>query len=342
MSLGTVTLTVGSSRQMSCLTSCCVGVRTMRVRSGTLAVALLAAACGIPDVTRAECVQQMSRLPIAAPAAAPAPAYRANMARARPAARAVGKPARPRVAKAAVTGVRKARPVRKASAHRVARKPSVVARRAAKPVAPVRAYPTPTPMPVAARELATPLAYALIASEVCETGPSALVTPPRLAMARTEPDTGVASIPSDTDTGIPGSPGFPGTDFPGTDFPDGGVSPGGPGTTPVTPPVTEPPVVGPPVVEPPVTEPPVTQPPVTEPPVVGPPVVEPPIGPPGVEPPVVGPPPGPPTPQPPITTPVPEPGTWALMILGFGLLGARLRATSSARSRCRDRADRLG
>ncbi|MDZ4375263.1 MAG: PEPxxWA-CTERM sorting domain-containing protein, partial [Phenylobacterium sp.] len=46
----------------------------------------------------------------------------------------------------------------------------------------------------------------------------------------------------------------------------------------------------------------------------------PPTGPP-TEPPVV--PPGPPT-EPPVTA-VPEPGTWALMILGFGLIGARLR-----------------
>ncbi|MBU1379039.1 MAG: PEPxxWA-CTERM sorting domain-containing protein [Alphaproteobacteria bacterium] len=61
----------------------------------------------------------------------------------------------------------------------------------------------------------------------------------------------------------------------------------------------------------------------TPPPV--PPIVEPPTGPPIIEPP---------------TTPVPEPATWALMILGFGLLGARLRATSSAASGSQGRAGR--
>jgi hypothetical protein len=58
-------------------------------------------------------------------------------------------------------------------------------------------------------------------------------------------------------------------------------------------------------------------------------------------PPVVEPPTGPPILEPP-TTPVPEPATWALMMLGFGLLGARLRATSSAASGSPGRAGRRG
>lgn len=48
---------------------------------------------------------------------------------------------------------------------------------------------------------------------------------------------------------------------------------------------------------------------------------DPPFGGPGGEPHVTV----PPIPAPPPLAPVPEPGTWALMILGFGLMGARLR-----------------
>lgn len=269
---------------------------------------------------------------MAGPAGGGAPTYRANMMRRAPAARPAAAAARPRVMKAKATGsaVRKARPVRKASVHRPARKATPRVRRAAAPsVAPVfRALPAPTPMPVAAYEMATPRAYALIATTICETGPRALGAPeaavPVLAIAPGGgPPTDDLIPGTDTETTLPpiSRPDFPG---PGPTGPTGGG--GGPGPTP------------PPGVEPPLVEPPVTEPPFVEPP-IGPPGEEPPVFPPGEEPPifpptgppVIEPPTGPPILEPP-TTPVPEPASWALMILGFGLLGARLRATSSAAS----------
>lgn len=295
---------------------------------------MLAGLLAAPQVSFAECVQQMSRIPMAAPAHAKAPALRANMARARPVAGPAAKPARPRTIKTAT--VHKPRAIRKAAIHRPVRKKAAVVRRAAVAAAVARIYPTPTPMPVAQRELSTPLAYALIDTTVCVTGPGVLdAAPPRLAMARLDEPPTAGAIPEDG-TGFPinGGPGFPGTGFPG-----GGVSPGGPGTTPI------PPIVTPPILEPPITEPPIIFPPGEPPPVV-PPGVEPPVGPPGGEPPVIGPPPGPPVEPPiitpPVVTPVPEPGTWALLILGFGLVGARLRATFSAGSGSRGRAARRG
>ncbi len=318
------------------------------VRSRALALSVLAALVVTPGVSFANCVQQMSRIPVAAPAAVKAPVYRANMARAKRVARPAAKPARPRAMK--VASAHKPRSIRKVAVHRKIRKKAPSTRRiaAAAPIA--RAFPAPTPMPVAERALATPLSYALVESTVCETGPGVLdAAAPRLSMARVDEPPAAALTP-DNGTGFPvtGGPGFP-----DTDFPDGGISPGGPGTPTgpgVEPPVVTPPVVTPPITEPPTPEPPVVVPPITEPPVVVPPGVDPPITPPGGEPPVIGPPPGPPPGPPveppivtpPVVTPVPEPGTWALLILGFGLIGARLRATSSARSGCRDRAGRPG
>lgn len=315
---------------MACHLNCLVGVRKAPVRSGTLAFAVLAGLMTVPGTSYAECVQQMSRMPIAGPTAGAAPAYRANMMRRTPAARPAAAAARPRAVKAKATGgaVRKARPVHKASVHRTARKSAPRIRRAAAPVAaPVfRAMPTPTSMPVAAAELATPRAYALIATTVCETGPRALGAPDA-AVPVLDIAPGGGGGPSDgfipgtdTETALPPitGPGFP-------DAGPTGPTGGGPGVAP------------PPGVEPPVTEPPVTEPPIVEPPIV-PPGEEPPVVPPGEEPPTF--PPGPPVTEPPTdnpivvppTTPVPEPATWALMIVGFGLLGARLRATSSAKS----------
>lgn len=295
-------------------------------------MAVLAGVLVIPETTRAECVQQMSRMPISGPAAGGAPAYRANMMRRGPVAAPAANPARPRAMKAKATGVRKARPVRKATAKRPHRKPAAGIRRAAAAPAIAPVLRQPTPMPVAARELATPRAFALIASTVCETGAQALGAPdagvPVLAIA---PAPGGEPI----DAFTPGPDTQPST--PGLDFPIGFPGGGGPGLFPVTPPGEETPIIEPPVVGPPVTEPPVVEPPITEPPTTEPPVTEPPVGPPGVEPPVF-PPFEPPIVGPPPVTPVPEPSTWAMMILGFGLLGMRLRATSSSASGSRGRA----
>ena len=118
-------------------------VRKAFARPGALALAVLAGALALPQTSYADCVQQMSRMPIAAPGGA-APAYRANMLRARPAAA----PARPRVMKARTTGqaaAHKVRPLRKAVAHRTVRKAQPAIRRV---VVRSPAYPIPTPMPV--------------------------------------------------------------------------------------------------------------------------------------------------------------------------------------------------
>lgn len=207
----------------------------------------------------------MSRIPIAAPAAAAPPAYRASMMRRGFAVAPGAAPIRARAIKAkAAGGVRKAR-LTHTAVRRAKRKATPALRRvaAATPVA----APTlrqPTPMPVAARDLATPLAYALIATTICEAGP-----PP--AMAAPAASAGAPDLPADgftpgteTETVLPPTfgPGFPSVDGP-----------------PAAGPGTEPPVIAPPV------------------------FVPPPAGP----------------------APVPEPGTWALMIVGFGLMGARLR-----------------
>lgn len=306
---------------MACHIKFSAGVRSAPARPGALALAVLGGVLVLPGAAsaQADCVQQMSRIPAVAPAGAAAPNYRLNMMRRAPVAAPATAAARPRVVKAKASGqaVRKARPVRKASVKRPARKSAPVARRAARAAPAVLAPPAriPTPMPVAARELATPLSYALIGTTICETRAAAPAAAdaaiPVLAIAPGGDEPGF------TDGGVPPGAGDDG----GGVFPPAG--PGGPGGLfpPTLPPEGENPIVILPPLEPPF-EPP-----------IGPPGEEetfPPIGPPGVEPPVeppfvVEPPVGPPG-VPPVTAPVPEPGTWALMIVGFGLLGARLRA----------------
>ncbi|TAJ69604.1 MAG: PEP-CTERM sorting domain-containing protein [Phenylobacterium sp.] len=247
---------------------CFAGVRTTRARFGAFALAVLAGGSALAGPARAACVEQMSRMPIAAAPAA-APAYRANMMRRGFAAAPAAAPARARALKVKASGgVRKRRPTGKAAVHGAARKARPALRRVAA-MAPVAApaLRRPTPMPVAARDLATPLSYALIATTVCEAGPPA-AAPVVVALAA---PVGPFDLPSDSF--IPGTgtetllPPIVGPGFPGLDGPPAG----GPGT--------EPPIVAPPVFEPP----------------------------PGVP------------------APAPEPGTWALLIVGFGLIGARLR-----------------
>src|SRR5437868_687639 len=99
---------------MACHISCLAGVRQAPVRPGALALAVLAGLFALPGASYAECVERMSRMPIAGGAPAGAPAYRANMMRRGGVAPAAA-PSRPRVMKAkATSGVRKARPIHKA------------------------------------------------------------------------------------------------------------------------------------------------------------------------------------------------------------------------------------
>lgn len=305
---------------MACHIKSLAGVRSAPARPGALALAVLGGLLVFPGAAsaQADCVDQMSRIPMAGPAASSAPNYRLNMLRRAPTAALAAAAARPRVVKAQASGqaVRKAGPARKASVKRSARKSAPVARRAARPVPAVVAPPArmPTPMPVAERELATPLSYALIATTICEArgaAPAAAdAATPVLAITPGGDETGFTEVgfPPGAGGGVlpPGPPGDPGVLFP-----------------PTLPPGVESPIVILPPLEPPF-EPP-----------IGPPDEKfPPVGPPGVEipvdqPPFVQPPIGPPE-GPPLTTAVPEPGTWALMIVGFGLLGARLRARRRA------------
>ncbi|WP_068875895.1 MULTISPECIES: PEPxxWA-CTERM sorting domain-containing protein [unclassified Phenylobacterium] len=198
-------------------------------------------------------------MPIAAAAPGAAPVYRANMMRGGLAATPAAAPGRARASRPRAGGPPKARAVRKAAAHRSARKAGAGRRRLAV-AAPARApaLRRPTPMLAAARDLATPVAYALIATTICEAGPAA-----------------AAPAPPDGASGLPGDGVIPAADM-----------------ETVLPPILGPGFLG----------------------------LEPSFGDPGGEPPVIA----PPIPPPPLA-PVPEPGTWALMILGFGLMGARLR-----------------
>jgi hypothetical protein len=170
-------------------------------------------------------------------------------------------------------------------------------------------------MLVAAGELATPLSYALIHATICEGGP---VVPgmPILALARvTRPELeGVAPRP-ETDLVFPPLEPF-----------DEGPTGLFPGTPPSQPPTLQPPALQPPSPEAPLTPRPLTQPPTRPPPIppLIPPLPRPPVTPPGLTPPFVLPPPEQPDLQPP-TTSIPEPRAWMLMILGFGLVGARVR-----------------
>lgn len=251
---------------MACHSNRFAGSRGASAFVGALALAALTGGFALPaSAQAADCVQQMSRMPISAPTEA-APVYRANMMRGGFAAPGAT-PARPRAAKAkaaASTAVRKARPVRKAGVRRPARKPAAGLRRAAVAPAAVPRLLQPTSMPAAARDLATPRTFALIASTVCETGPR----PAAALGAPGEPGLPVDGLFPGTDTETVLPP-IIGPGLPGTGAPPMVVVPGGPGTEP---PVIPPPVIGPP--------------------------------------PVVA---------------VPEPGTWALLILGFGLVGARMR-----------------
>lgn len=305
--------------------SCSGGVaKTSKGARGGRAMLLLAASLlALPEMSRAECFERMSRIPVSAPAGPEAPKFRLNMLRTSPAASPAATPRRPRATKAKAAGqaTHKARPVRKASYHRPAhRKPAGLHRAVAHPPTPsARPSPRPTPMPVAERELATPRSFALIQTTVCESNPGAAAAPevstPVLAIAPAPADPPVIPIPAtDTDNLLfpflspGGGPGFPG----GPTFVPGGPTPGGPPrTTTPKPPITPP------------DEGPEDKPPVT-PPDEGPPIVVPPED----KPPPTGKP--PPTliteiPVLPPTAPIPEPATWALMIVGFGMLGARMR-----------------
>lgn len=237
----------------------------IRLRSpvrGALAAASLVGALLLPPAAAADCIERFSRIPIAAPAAAAGPGFRAAMLRTTrsPPAGAVS---RPRAMKAkAVHAARKARPARQASLKRPVRNAGIPRRAAVAPsqvLVPVRRVPTP--MPVAARELATPASYALISAIICD-GPG-LVGP---------------VFPEDEPGPVPP----PGVEV----FPDLGPEPGI-----FFPPAPEP---GPFLEDWPLLRPQPPSPPSTP-------------GPAGV----------------------PEPGVWALMIVGFGLVGVRLRRRPS-------------
>jgi hypothetical protein len=242
----------------------------------------------------------MSRIPIAAAAPAAAPAYRAAMLRGGAAsALPAAAPKRPQAAKPKAAQIaRKARPLRKASLNRSARKVRAARRTVAVPapwVAPARA--APTPMAAAARELATPLSYALISTIICEIGPPLPVAPGGEIEPETAPDDGLVVFPPELlqpgpEVFFPPAPAL---------FPEDKLI------------ILTPPPPDKPLVERPQT----LQPP-----------VKPPVGPPQTPQLPFNPPVGPL--QPFVPTAIPEPATWALMILGFGLLGARLRAISSA------------
>lgn len=290
------------------------------------------------EASWASCDTQMSRLPVSAPAARPAPALRAAMVR--QALRPKAGPAAPAAvtARAVKSKVRKARRMAASHAqHRPHRKRPVQTERAA--VRPPSG-PAPTPMAIAARALAEPAAFALISSTTCVNGPA---DGGRLYSLRAP---SLAAIPeAGTDPPAPEPEEPPGVTFLPQPSPSGGLGPGlaPPGGPPlVGPPPTQPAVEPPPLVPPLV--PPVA-PELNRPPPVNPP--EPPLGPPG--PPTVGPPTllpelpvNPPTPRPPLTPgAVPEPSTWVMLIAGFGLVGARARrrrgAADLATSRLRAR-----
>lgn len=278
--------------------------RCRKIPALTAGLALLWPVAATAEV---DCVEHMSRVPTGyspaapiramslrtAPAPAAAPAARAKpvrVAKARPAGVKRAKAAKAKAqASATKSGAGKARPAKTRYARTAARR---VAPKVLRPVALAAAdFAGPVMAVPAARRAAPapqPLGFALVSTTVCESRPNRV---------------------SPVDYIVPGGPdGPPFIEDEPTDILPGGEFP------PTIGPPDEPPVIGPPVIEPPVIGPP------EEPPVIGPPT-EPPVVPP-VLPPVE--PPFPPV-DPPPTTAVPEPQTWALMLAGFGFVGAALR-----------------
>lgn len=298
-----------------------------RLRKFVPALVILTAVWPLAAEANVDCVERMSRVPMAgyAPIGGGAP-MRAMTARAgiRPATAATPRTkvraTKATRAKAAVVRPRGKGPRRVAATHRS--RPKIARAAAPRPAAaPVRA---PTPMAVAAADLGRP-AFALIGTTICESRPViasnrayALLGGPPLAAAPIEAPQG-AGVRS------PGTTFFP-PDLPLEPGLTDGVIIGNPGTPPVFPPT-------PPIVPPGTTpETPVTPPGPPTPPT--PPDGENPLPPVIPPPPTTGPPttpPGEPPGQPPVQPPgqpptaVPEPQTWALMLTGFGLIGGILR-----------------
>lgn len=251
---------------------------------------------------------------------------------------------------------------KRTKAHRKAQAVATAAKRRNKPVRSARRKSAP---PIRAAAPAMPRApaapgFADIRTEVCAHGePPVRAMLARLIAPPEELESKAPALGAPLDTDVPGPAG--GGLSPGPATP---ISPGGTGVTflpPTTPPAPEgstelvPPTVAPPTIVPPIVTvpgdgpltPPTSQPPVVEPPFTQPPTTvtpdagELPTGrpdpsgegrPPTTLLPPLRPPEPPLEPRPPVA-PVPEPGTWALLILGFGLLGARFRALRTARIR---------
>ncbi|MEW5685850.1 MAG: PEPxxWA-CTERM sorting domain-containing protein [Pseudomonadota bacterium] len=303
-------------------------------------IALVAA----PGMARAECETRVSK--VAMPAAAPS-AGRLNMmlvkSRALVGERPVAKPRKAAVHRAKLYRRAKAKAGAHAGAKPRRRQLAAAASRPKRPTAP-RAVPA-APLAVAAAP-----AFADIRTEVCTNGPEPILAMLARLTAPPEPQqskVGSAAAPLDgavtgpTDLADLGSDGVapgviskpptatPGTTFlpptvtPTTDPDDDPLAPTPPFTTqPVSP--TDPsvdPLTGRPVS--PLDGGPTTSPTTTSPTTTTPTLVT--TGPttgPGPTGPQTGNPPGPLNP----TSPTPEPATWALLIAGFGLAGARLRA----------------
>ncbi|PZQ54224.1 MAG: hypothetical protein DI570_23280 [Phenylobacterium zucineum] len=324
-----------------------IGARVSFARA--LAFAVIVAVAG-HGVARAECETRVSK--VAMPAAAPS-AARLNMMLVKSRAL-VGEAPAAKPGKVAAHRA-KARKAKGASGHAAgkARRRHLAAasrpRRQRQPRA-VRPVAAPMAAPVA---IAAAPAFADIRTEVCSNGPEPILAMLARLTAPPEPQqskVGAAAAPLDgpvepgdladlgSDGVAPGVIGKPPTATPGTTFlPPTTVDPADPTTPtepdgPVTPPFVTPTDTG---VDP-ATGRPVSpldgggQPTTTTllPPTVGPP------GPQTTGPQTTGPtgprtdPPGPQTP----TSPTPEPATWALLIAGFGVVGARLRAASARRS----------
>ncbi|MBL8769751.1 MAG: PEPxxWA-CTERM sorting domain-containing protein [Phenylobacterium sp.] len=190
--------------------------------------------------------------------------------------------------------VRKAVAVGRPTAHRPV-KARRIARAHRKPTA-RRAAPRHV---AAARPVRAPTPYVVAEREIANA--------PFMLLTTTICESGPPALLAGGPPGATGEGGFPGLPFDdlGT---DDEVIIGPPGTPLFPPDIDEPPLIPEGVLPPTVPPGP-------------PPLGEPPVGPP--PPPVVEPP----------TTAVPEPGTWLLMILGFGGVGAALRRRAAARAR---------